>query len=514
MKNNNVKINYPNLFQKSTRQRMSPFPNYYSMECVSKEMKKCLGICYERTILLIFKENLMYVFFDKKDSDKVEDYSFKKIMRNPLFFHKIVGFVDKAGKEFVDWAKKASKNPEKYTNKQLANLQEEYEKKYKFVYSHYFTILTVEGKLSSYLKEYLRSKIKDGKNCDDCFNILITEPRAQVNGMENYAALKLAKKIVENKKWKSHFEGKSENSEDLKKIEILVKNDSKLNKLFENHEKSFFWITRDYEDPALAYSDFVKRMLILLEKNPASELKKKKKYLESAAKEIKKIEKKYKIDKKHSRLFSAMREGIHLKELRKAYVSQSLFYFESVSKEIAKRSDVSLRAIRHLKTDEVVQIFDNKKLQDELSERVKLSVYHTEKGKTEVCSGKRAEEIYNVLLKTDGENLTELKGFSASPGKAEGPVIIIMNPDELYKVQKGDILVTHQTVPSFGPVFKKIAGLVCDGGTGITSHPAIMSREAKIPCITGAKVATQVLKNGEIVELDAYKGILTRKKKA
>jgi pyruvate,water dikinase len=48
---------------------------------------------------------------------------------------------------------------------------------------------------------------------------------------------------------------------------------------------------------------------------------------------------------------------------------------------------------------------------------------------------------------------------------------------------------------------------VIDEG-GITCHAAIISRELKKPCIIGTKVATQILKNGDLVEVDANKGIV------
>lgn len=47
---------------------------------------------------------------------------------------------------------------------------------------------------------------------------------------------------------------------------------------------------------------------------------------------------------------------------------------------------------------------------------------------------------------------------------------------------------------------------------GITSHAAIVSREMNKPCIIGTKIATKVLKNGDIVEVDANKGIVKLKK--
>jgi pyruvate,water dikinase len=63
------------------------------------------------------------------------------------------------------------------------------------------------------------------------------------------------------------------------------------------------------------------------------------------------------------------------------------------------------------------------------------------------------------------------------------------------------------TRPEFVPLMKKAIAIVTDEG-GITCHAAIVSRELKKPCIIGTKVATQVLKDGDMVEVDANSGIV------
>ena len=60
---------------------------------------------------------------------------------------------------------------------------------------------------------------------------------------------------------------------------------------------------------------------------------------------------------------------------------------------------------------------------------------------------------------------------------------------------------------------KKAAAIVTDEG-GITSHAAIVAREVGIPCVIGAKIATKALKDGDLVEVDADKGIVRIIKKA
>jgi pyruvate,water dikinase len=54
---------------------------------------------------------------------------------------------------------------------------------------------------------------------------------------------------------------------------------------------------------------------------------------------------------------------------------------------------------------------------------------------------------------------------------------------------------------------KKAAAIITDEG-GINSHAAIISRELKKPCIIGTKIATQVLKDGDFVEIDANRGVV------
>ena len=56
---------------------------------------------------------------------------------------------------------------------------------------------------------------------------------------------------------------------------------------------------------------------------------------------------------------------------------------------------------------------------------------------------------------------------------------------------------------------KKWKAVGADEG-GITCHAAIVSRELKIPCVIGTKVATKWLKDGDKVEVDAVKGIVRK----
>lgn len=78
---------------------------------------------------------------------------------------------------------------------------------------------------------------------------------------------------------------------------------------------------------------------------------------------------------------------------------------------------------------------------------------------------------------------------------------------EIKKMKKGDVLVTGSTGPEMILACHKAGAIITEEG-GITSHAAIVSRELGIPAVIGTKVATEVLKDGDLVEVDADKGIV------
>jgi phosphohistidine swiveling domain-containing protein len=101
-----------------------------------------------------------------------------------------------------------------------------------------------------------------------------------------------------------------------------------------------------------------------------------------------------------------------------------------------------------------------------------------------------------------------LTGMVASKGKARGAVKIITDPfKQVQKLNAGDILVSVMTTPDFVPLMEK-AGAVLTNEGGMLCHAAIISRELGIPAIVGTKKATEILKDGDLVEVDANNGVV------
>lgn len=121
----------------------------------------------------------------------------------------------------------------------------------------------------------------------------------------------------------------------------------------------------------------------------------------------------------------------------------------------------------------------------------------------------KGNEDDNVVSESDAKVL--VRGLSASPGLASGVVHVIDSPDDIDQFKKGEILVTLMTSPDWVPAMKKAAAIVTNNG-GMTCHAAIVSREMQIPCIVGTKskkvAATDVLKTGDVITVDATNGIV------
>jgi pyruvate,water dikinase len=154
-------------------------------------------------------------------------------------------------------------------------------------------------------------------------------------------------------------------------------------------------------------------------------------------------------------------------------------------------------------------LLENQYNEQELLDRTKYCVYYAERGAEKIFIGSEAREIMKSIEKEVDTNISELKGESGCVGYAKGKVKIIIRAEDMDKMEEGDILVSIATDPDIVPAMKKAAGIITEQG-GVTSHAAIVSRELGIPCVIGTKIATKVLKDGDLVEVDANKGIVKK----
>ncbi len=126
-------------------------------------------------------------------------------------------------------------------------------------------------------------------------------------------------------------------------------------------------------------------------------------------------------------------------------------------------------------------------------------------GKGYSAPRKKNPKNKTIVLKREFKGITAVK--FASLKKARGIVKIILKPEDFHKMKKGEILVTDETDTTFLPLMRLARAIITDEG-GILCHAAIAARELKKPCIVGTKIATHVLKDGDLIEVDANRGFI------
>ncbi|MDY7232271.1 phosphoenolpyruvate synthase [Hyalangium sp. s54d21] len=115
------------------------------------------------------------------------------------------------------------------------------------------------------------------------------------------------------------------------------------------------------------------------------------------------------------------------------------------------------------------------------------------------------EPVKPEAPKTEGKAKALVTGLGASPGIVSGRVRVLHKPEEGKQLRQGEVLVAPMTSPDWVPTLRRAIAIVTDSG-GMTCHAAIVSRELRIPCVVGTRVATRVLRDGEEVTVDGATG--------
>lgn len=100
-----------------------------------------------------------------------------------------------------------------------------------------------------------------------------------------------------------------------------------------------------------------------------------------------------------------------------------------------------------------------------------------------------------------------MEGITAAKGRVVGRARVILDLKNLNKLKKREILITSMTTPDYFVAMEKAVAFVTDEG-GITCHAAIVARELKKPCLIATKIATKVIRSGDLIEVDANRGFV------
>lgn len=227
-----------------------------------------------------------------------------------------------------------------------------------------------------------------------------------------------------------------------------------------------------------------------------------------------KIENK-RVNKNYKNLVKTASEAISYQDDKKRLNLITISILSNWLTEISRKTKLSYDELLWLSVDEILDYNLNSKAD---IKKIKLKIKkYANAGKRYVIMTKKGycdipKEFFEKVVELNKPNEKEdenqiIRGQAACGGNKIGVIRIVLNPHKSIKFDKGDILVTSMTRPEFVPLMKMAGAIITNEG-GITCHAAIISRELNIPCIVGTKIATEILKNGDKVEVDANKGII------
>ncbi len=290
----------------------------------------------------------------------------------------------------------------------------------------------------------------------------------------------------------------------------------KIERELKNLVQAYYWIPFGYDGPALYdrehYLKSIKNILATKDRVMIEErIKQIVFYKDNILKKQNAIYDKYKITAPIRRLVEVTHTLALMTDERKEFTFQAHEVFHRIINEIAERLGVKILHLKYLVLDEIKQYeHEADKLIALAEKRINGAfIMHWKDGVCEMWDEeKSAAFVAQATPKNDSAEF--VKGQIGSRGLqaiTTGKIRILLTPSEISKLEDGEILVTAMTTPEYVPAMRRSLAVITDEG-GITCHAAIVSRELKIPCIIGTKFATKIFKDGDLVEVDAEKGIV------
>ncbi|MFH1276266.1 MAG: PEP-utilizing enzyme [Candidatus Woesearchaeota archaeon] len=505
-KNNTLKEDDKVWILEDKRTEASPFPLIFNIESAcgkDSPAQKYLG-CNISGMLITFEGDL-WSFYEKKGTLKeMGEVLSERIKKEPQFIEKTLEETYRLGNELLKLTHEMSiTNLSNKSNLELWNYYSKYRKMINEVRGPAWLApgLDTSGVFTIILDEILKSK-----NGNVNHFAALTNPEKRTKGkQQDIELLKIALEVKGDPRLAELF-GSSSNI-----ILKGLKNFPKLKKKLEELLSKYCWLPCTYENKPHDMKHYVEVVAELIKSDPRKELTEIKVKEEKNLEEKEKTRKELKLSREEKRLFDTASEMIFFKADRKDIFFQSYYEMRPLIKEIGKRVELSAKDTMYLLPDEVkAALLENKVDKKEVSRRREYCLIFCDNGPITILSGNEAKKYMKNNVKEEIiEQVDELKGSCANTGYAKGRAKLILAPKDMVKMNQGDILIANATNPDIVPAMKKAAAIVTNSG-GITCHAAIVSRELGIPAVIGTKVATEVIKDNDLIEVDADKGIVRK----
>jgi phosphohistidine swiveling domain-containing protein len=349
-----------------------------------------------------------------------------------------------------------------------------------------------EGTIEQLLLNYIKADDHNFRH----YVLVFTDPMQMTEvAEERWKLAKLAKEFFSKK-------------ENLDKLSPAAK------KQIQKHLEKFAYINRGLAtSKPYSFSDMVKRLKEMKKQVQKGEFIDNLIYNSSAKKvqdEFKTALKKIKPNPEFLHIINQARKHSYMRNRRVEAFFNADYGADFMYREIAKRVKFNPDWIMDVSVQEMYGALKGRPLpgKTEMQSRFKNYAMIVKKAQTQLITDPK--EIVKMEQKyfVDVSKVKELHGVVACLGGIiRGRAKVCLDKEEIDKVKTGDILVTQFTTPDFVPAMERAAAIVADQG-GLSSHAAIVSRELGVPCVIATKTGTRAIKDNDLLEVDARKGIV------
>jgi phosphohistidine swiveling domain-containing protein len=499
---------------------MDPFFSKIWLNSFVDKHKRPAGRSYER-IAAVYRDYHLWFYYDEEDARDVGESIVQDFERDPALMDRVNEKIIELSDSLRTFANSVPEiGLDKLSNEQLWNIY----KKHENIHTEYYIwgwIPVAADMFGNNLTEFGKRLLGSHGILDDRVNeflVPLTQPTtSSLLKIEQDNLMQIGIKVQADQKQYALFQElyRKFKEEDVKKFELYHRSPDYEKKFEEvvreliahirpdilkdlqDHYATYFYTKFLFTEEQGVYSfEHYLKELVRLVNGQTSLVEIMEKDRAEAAHVIEKRESimnELGFDDDERRILNAWGTFMVTKIYRRFAQLFALYRMVPVIEEIGNRFGLTIKETKFMTTDEI--------------EHGLLKGVCADRDAHEFLTGPKAERAANMVQKEMIEQTTELKGQCGCQGYAKGTVKIVNVIEEMEKVHDGDILVSISTQPDLVPAMKRAAAFVTEQG-GVTSHAAIVAREMNKPCVIGTKIATKVLKDGMMVEVDATKGIV------
>jgi len=438
-----------------------------------------------------------------------------KISGDKNFTKKNIGdyyLIEQKSKRF--FSKLAKLDLQQKSNKELLIIFREFLSIYEaFLAYGPLTGQVISGAITPKISDFLDGKLKnlEIEKKDEYLSQLITPFQDTIQVRQEKDLFKIALRFYQLRNKLNRI---LKNSEDKRwdKIKIgLNRIEPKFVKAIETHTKKYCWLPVFQESHSWDEAHFLKVITnVFFKSNIINELKKYDQRKSKLKKQKHELIDKFLIPSEIKKAIKDLEEYQYLRTRFGSMMGFINYNILPLYAEIAKRLKLTMVDFKNLTVKEIESCLPQKSKvpYKEIMARKKIAILVKKNSSTYILTGQKARAFLRAEIRNDSTGeINEVSGRTAYPGKVRGIVRVILTPKTMGKMKKGNILVTPMTSTDMIMAIKKAAAIVTDIG-GLTCHAAIISREFGIPCVIDTKNASEVFHDGDVVQVDASKGII------